>query len=473
MLLPEISTVVSEFTTPIMRLGVTGLSRSGKTVFITALVRALTEGAAKPTVAHIERVPGMTARLDPQPDHDVPRFPYENALAALAGDPPRWPESTRSVSQLRLTIEWDGVSVTSRMLGGRQRLHVDILDYPGEWLGDLALLEMTFEQWSSREIATARSPLRVKSAAPFLSFLGEAPWKGRTPEQIAIAGAERYTRYLEALRALDPGSSSPGPGRFLLPGDFEGTPLLTYFPSDGVKAESPLGSLLSERFESYKAKVVRPFFERHFSRLDRQIVLVDVLGALNGGAEALNDLERTLEEVMRAFRPGRTSWLWRLAGRRRIDRILFAATKADLLHRSSHRLLARVLEKAVSRASERVEKAGARHAFIAISALRATEDVETKRDGIVYHCLQGIPEPGEIVLGRKFDGRRAAVVYPGRIPDDPLEAFDAASAPVGAYRFVRFCPPHIGTRETLGSPTPWPHLGLDEAMSYLIGDMLP
>ena len=37
---------VDDLTTPTLRLGVTGLSRAGKTVFITALVRSLTERRA-------------------------------------------------------------------------------------------------------------------------------------------------------------------------------------------------------------------------------------------------------------------------------------------------------------------------------------------------------------------------------------------------------------------------------------------
>lgn len=473
MRLPELNTFVSDLTTPVVRLGVTGLARSGKTVFITALVRALTEGRTSPTIARLERIPGLVVRLDPQPDDDVPRFPYEQSLEALAADPPRWPESTRSISQLRLTLEWDGGILPAMVLGGRQRLHIDILDYPGEWLGDLGLLDLDFWNWSDRALDAARIPARSTAAAPYLAFHKQAPWTGRETEQTAIAGAEAYARYLKAARAADPSLSTLSPGRFLLPGDLEGTPLLTFFPWSGGDRASPLGKLLSDRFESYKAKAVRPFFERHFSRLDRQIVLVDVLSALNGGAATLRELESTLEDVLSAFRPGRRSWLWRLTGWRRIDRIAFAAAKSDLLHRSSHPRLAAVLAKAVGRASTRVEKAGAANAFLSLAALRATEDVETARDGTIYHCLRGIPERGEVVLGRTFDGKRQAVVYPGAIPTDPLDAFDPALAPAGSYRFVRFRPPRITSRETLGEPSLWPHLGLDDAVAYLIGDKLP
>ena len=99
--------------------------------------------------------------------------------------------------------------------------------------------------------------------------------------------------------------------------------------------------MMARRFESYKTHVVKPFFKDHFTKLDRQIVLVDTLSALNAGPGALNDLENTLTAILNCYRPGQNSWLSSLLGKR-IDRIMFAATKADHLHQSSHdRLKAR------------------------------------------------------------------------------------------------------------------------------------
>ena len=45
--------------------------------------------------------------------------------------------------------------------------------------------------------------------------------------------------------------------------------------------------MMARRYEAYKAHVVRPFFRDHFARLDRQIVLVDALSALNSGPAAV------------------------------------------------------------------------------------------------------------------------------------------------------------------------------------------
>ena len=114
-------TYLEDLTTPTVRLGVTGLSRAGKTVFITALVHALTEGTASPALMP-HRLPGFRAFLEPQPDDDIPRFAYEQHLDALAGDPPQWPRSTRQLSQLRITMEWTPQDWVRQTAGiGRRR----------------------------------------------------------------------------------------------------------------------------------------------------------------------------------------------------------------------------------------------------------------------------------------------------------------------------------------------------------------
>src|SRR6185295_1312689 len=109
------------------------------------------------------------------------------------------------------------------------------------------------------------------------------------------------------------------PGRFLLPGDLAGSPLLTFFPlppAGETYRRGSLGAMLARRFESYKAHVIKPFFRDHFARLDRQIVLIDALSAVNAGAGALGDLQRTMEAVLKCFRPGANTWLSTILPRR-------------------------------------------------------------------------------------------------------------------------------------------------------------
>ncbi len=70
-----------------LRLGVTGLSRAGKTVFITSLVHNLLAGGRLPVFRVTAERRLSAARLESQPDDTVPRFAYEDHLAALTEDP--------------------------------------------------------------------------------------------------------------------------------------------------------------------------------------------------------------------------------------------------------------------------------------------------------------------------------------------------------------------------------------------------
>ena len=67
-----------------LRLGVTGLSRSGKTVFLTALVNNLIANVRLPVLAASAEGRILRARLEPQPDDAVPRFAYEDHQASLS-----------------------------------------------------------------------------------------------------------------------------------------------------------------------------------------------------------------------------------------------------------------------------------------------------------------------------------------------------------------------------------------------------
>ena len=109
-----------------LRLGVTGLSRSGKTVFVTSLVNNLIAQSRLPVLAAAAEGRITAAHLDPQPDDAVPRFPYEEHLAALSGPRRHWPQSTRRISQLRLRIAF---ARTGGWNPGPAHLDLDIVDF--------------------------------------------------------------------------------------------------------------------------------------------------------------------------------------------------------------------------------------------------------------------------------------------------------------------------------------------------------
>ena len=465
----------ADLLTPVVRLGVTGLSRSGKTVFITALVRALTEGGRLPffgaaAEGRIERV-----YLEPQPDDHIPRFDYEAHAGALTNAEPYWPQSTRRISQLRLTFEYTPSNPFRRLLGPA-RLHLDIVDYPGEWLLDLALLGRRYDAWSAEMLALARSTERRGIAGRFLAFADgiDPALKAGDFEVTAREGAQIYGDYLKADRASEETQATQGPGRFLMPGDLDGSPLVTFFPlpqSVGLDRLGGLRALMERRFESYKSKVVEPFFREHFARLDRQIVLIDALGAINRGGAAVAELERSLSAILMAFRPGAQSWLSVLTGAR-IDRLLFAATKADHLHHEGHERLEAILRLAAERASVRAQAAGAAVEVMAIAAVRATREGQVAQGKETFPVILGVPVAGERLDGRSFDGRTEAGIFPGDLPADAAAAFDPARARAEDHAFVRFRPPLFAAAPAEGEFRALPHIRLDRALEFLIGDKL-
>lgn len=464
---------VADMLVPTLRLGVTGLARSGKTIFITALIRNLVNGGHLPFLHPYADGRILRAYLEPQPDDSVPRFDYEAHIGELSAEPPRWPESTRRISQLRLTIEYTPASLWRRMLG-MSRLHVDIVDYPGEWLIDLPLVGMDYAAWAASALAAAREPHRREAAGKFLAFLDGVSAEAPQDEQIASTGAKLFTDYLRTVRGNESSLITLGPGRFLMPGDLEGSPLLTFFPLETTAASAPRGSLatmMTRRFESYKSHVVTPFFRDHFSRLDRQIVLVDVLGALNAGPAAVNDLEHALADVLRVFRPGAPTWLSAILGRR-IDRLVFAATKADHLPSSSHDRLEAVLRLITQRANVHAQTAGADTEILAIAALRATREAEARDGKTRIPCIVGVPLKGERIGQTVFDGTREAAIFPGDLPANPSLALDGAAPAPNPSRFVRFRPPRLAPAGPAGETPSAPHIRLDRALDYLIGDYL-
>jgi uncharacterized protein len=453
-----------------LRLGVTGLSRAGKTVFITALVNNLIGRGALPVFRAAAEGRIARATLEPQPDDAVPRFAYEDHLASLTGEERRWPQSTRRISQLRLTIEF----ASARRWGTKDStLALDIVDYPGEWLLDLPLLAKTYAQWSRETLEASAKAARAALAADWRGFLVGLDPAAAAQEDVARKCAELFTAYLKRAREDVYALSTLPPGRFLMPGDLEGSPALTFAPlpvDEGAKvAAGSLAGMMERRYEAYKTHVVRPFFCDHFSRLDRQIVLVDALTALNSGPAAMRDLENALGDVLQAFRAGRSSLIASIF-RPRIDRILFAATKADHLHHSSHDRLEDILRVLTGRAIAKAEGVGAKIDVIALAAIRATREAKIRHEGRTMDAIIGVPEAGERLDGQVFDGRAEAAVFPGELPADPRFAFagEALAVPEAEndWRFLRFRPPVIAP-----GVCP-PQIRLDRALEFLLGDKL-
>ena len=467
--LDNLSDAAGSLLNPTLRFGVTGLSRAGKTVFITSLVHNLLHGGRLPLFSPYAEKRLSAARLEQQPDDAIPRFQYEDHLASIINDR-QWPQSTRSISELRVKLEFQSASGWNRTFGAGT-LTLDIVDYPGEWLLDLPLLGKSYAQWSREASALSLLPNRKKLARKWHETSAKVSPEADADEMVARDLAASFTAYLKSCREDKSALSTLPPGRFLMPGDLEGSPALTFAPlqvDDQIAQEGSLHAMMERRYESYKSIVVKPFFREHFARIDRQVVLVDALQALNVGGAAVADLETALSDILACFNHGKRSFLTSLFSTR-TDKILFAATKADHLHHENHDRLEAILSKMVERAVGRARFAGAQVDVVALAAIRATREAEIEEGKEKLPVIVGTPQAGERMGRQTFDGNTQTAVFPGDLPAK-IEDVEASNL-TSNLNFLRFSPPALEKSDD-GLTVSLPHIRLDRAMEFLLGDAL-
>ena len=175
-----------------VRLGVTGLSRSGKTVFITSLVHNILAGNALPffePLAQGRIVRAYLSRSRTMPCRASTTRAISKSSPPLSRTAGKHAPDQRVAPYHRVRARRHGVAGA-----GHGTLHLDIVDYPGEWLLDLPLLDLSYEEWSRQAIALAREAARASAAKDWLAFLASADALGAQDKQTAQKGAGLFTR---------------------------------------------------------------------------------------------------------------------------------------------------------------------------------------------------------------------------------------------------------------------------------------
>ncbi len=484
-----------------IRLAITGLSLAGKTVFTTALIQNLIAmGEGRDTLPRFARRLSQggrsrlrRVRLLPTGVETIPYFDFAAKRAGLAAAQPVWPNRTEDLAQISLLLEIEHPS-SFRQRFGHRRIRLDILDYPGEWLLDLPLLDRSFAAWSAETLGALSMPPRQVHAAAFLEFLrGIAPGDVAEPALIQ-QGHMLYRRALEACRR-ELGLRYLQPGRFLCPGPRGDVPFMWFFPlpaAGAASAANSVGALLRGRFETYKREVRADFFDTHFRRFNRQIVLVDVLGALYAGQAAFDDTAQAIFDLAVGLRGGTGFWrdrqgragpgadtyalstllreardvlawpvdlvseaLSTLVGSRGIERVAFVATKADHVPALSRDNLRNLLAALVKPAAASWQDAKATVSYHVAAAVRSTEDGTAAIGDRTVEVVNGV------ILGEN----RVRPFYVGQVPSDvPPPSFWTAPY----FEMPVFRPPLIDASGAAGIP----HIGLDEILENTIGDLV-
>ena len=133
------------------------------------------------------------------------------------------------------------------------------------------------------------------------------------------------------------------------------------------------------------------------------------------------------------------------------------------MHQSQHSQLTAIAEALLADAKSRADFAGATTKALSLAALRATTEDRVTHNGV----------PLDVVRGTLLDTGKAAAFHPGNLPDDPSRllgpARDGAEAWLdGDYAVMRFAPQPLTLKPGEGPP----HIRLDQAAEFLIGDRL-
>ncbi|OOF70241.1 YcjX family protein [Rodentibacter caecimuris] len=448
-----------------LRLAVTGLSRSGKTAFITSLINQLLhineinrhhlplfEAVRNGTIIAVKRIP--------QKNLSIPRFDYENHLRALMDQPPQWCESTKGVSETRLAVRYQRKSGVLKHFKERSTLYLDIFDYPGEWLLDLPMLNWDFQQWSQQQSLIYQG-IRAELGQAWQRKVQQLELSAVGNEDVLADIAQSYTTYLETCK--ESGMQFIQPGRFILPGELSGAPVLQFFPLlhltdeqwKKLKKEAKPNSyfaLLNRRYEYYRHKIVKRFYQDYFSTFDRQVILADCLTPLNHHYQAFSEMQVGLNQLFANFHYGNRHFFNRLFSPR-IDKLMFIATKADHITTEQIPNLVSLMRQLVREGGRHLAFDGINTEYSAIAAIRATKQVIVNKNGKAIKAIQGI---------RSAD-KKLITLYPGTVPSKlpPPEFWQNQQ-----FEFDQFEPQKLLVGENI------PHLRMDVVLQFLLADKL-
>ncbi|SFO88381.1 YcjX family protein [Hydrogenimonas thermophila] len=422
------------------KIAITGLSRSGKTIFITSLIEQL---------LHQKKIDFVTSKhntfkvslLPPKPS--VKRFDYYTFSKDIKINH-KWPDGTDSISSITLEFE----SKSSFPMQGNSKFRIELIDYPGEWILDLALLQMSFDEWSKKVIDWLKS-IDEELAIDYLKEIEELTDKsfGKEIEE------KIHFKYANMIMFFKKKSySNLTPGRFLMPADLADDPLLIFAPI--YKSNSPLYHAFKERYETYLNDVVKDIQLEYFKGFDRQIVLIDVVKALQNGPKCYEDMKTGLRSMLSIYEHKDKNFIlqWFTPS---IKKVTFVATKADLVASSQHNNYLSLLNEMVEGIRKDLDINHIKTDTFVVASVKSTQTVMGKYNGKTLSCVRGIDAKEN----------RLVEIYPGEMPSSfpSPDQWDTEN-----YAYEEFLPP----KKSYKDDEPFDHINMDRVIESIIGDLL-
>ena len=360
------------------RLGVIGLSKSGKTVFLTSLIDHIKKH--NPERFRIKDKKIIRAKDVHLKGKDVwRRFPYEQYRNAMA-DKHAWPDPTMDYSHFRIQFE---------IANGWKTHILTLYDFPGERLGDVSLYVNDYAVWSKcildeiaffiKQIESSKRlqaskilELSSKIGREFLNNAETLPESDSEEETIRkmiddyklLAVGMRYLR-----QKISPSSLLLDKRKRMLSvrKEAKGTYPPKEAPLELLKAVAqqfrsgldgkefcPLGEgwtktsqwrRMEKCYEEYKSKEVHPLFSKIFS-CDGLVVLVNIVDILKYGENEYKDVQEMLKHIGDIISPaGKIGILLQKLGLAAgPKRVAVAASQCDLFLKGDRDILRDLLK---------------------------------------------------------------------------------------------------------------------------------
>jgi len=456
----QLSTTLERLNDRRICLGITGLSQSGKSTFVTSLIDQLinykTSSLSGFAPVLEKRVIGV--KLLPLSNKNINDFPYKESISGLKQQHPSWPSSTTDISGCVLELKLQKTMTPLNPFSKEHfSLFIELRDYPGEWLLDLPLRNMDYARWCGQCSAQFNREPRKQILGDLLLDLQDIDPMDSVDFDVLADLKKRFVRFLEHCKTGERPLSLIQPGRFLIPGHVDDETLLCFVPllkagsfTDGQLEAAPENSyfkVCEQRYKAYIKQLVEPFYKDFFSGIDRQIVLVDVVTALNSGPLYVDDMRQALSNISDSFSYGPQNRIMQLFTPK-IDKVVFAVTKADQIVSADHSSLVQLLESLVDHAYKTAQYEGVPPTAVAVAGVRSSIEVEHEGDA----ALSG------------FDAAGAAIGYvhppiPSSIPKNtPYQGFKD-------WKIPKFNPPILPDENQAV-----PHIRIDSVLNSLVGD---
>lgn len=444
------------------RIGVVGLYRSGKTVFMTSLIN------------HLSR-------------HDPLRFPLGKGDVTIGNFKPRgaqngWREFdyNRYRSMLHSQHLWPDKSLYgqqyncsfSRSDWPHTTINLSLVDLAGERMADMGMARYGYEEWSDLIFGLMANGSEYQPhVREFVQLFDQAHEQKNDEEQILHEYRRALARCcLAYLPVISPSSLLiDSGGRYVAERQVEDIAAKRVVGLDAERQFAPLPASfrqdnpnLTRRFAAhyreYRDQLVMPL-AKWLGNCHELVVLLDLSSLLAGGLGAYHGAQLLVEELLDWVDPGRSflgsfaSLLVKpLSGGRinlpGVTRIAFVAAKADKVHASDRNNLMNLLRDMVSAKTAGLqEDLKLKVEYFICASVKSTA---SRPDG----SLEGVPayvEGGESKLSVFKPSR-----LPARWPDD---------WPAGEYNFPDVLPQMPARRDL--APT---HIGLNSVAEFILGE---